>query len=121
MRNLLETAVTAHGGLDRWKQVTSITVDASITGAVWYVKNQGDALKDIRFEVDITKQHLVVDFVGQDKRSVFEPSRVEMRTRDGGLIEARDDSEKSFDGHQLETHGTTFTSPISPGRHYGRI
>ena len=103
MSNLLETAVTAHGGLDRWKQVTSITVDASITGAVWYVKNQGDALKDIRFEVDTTKQHLVVDFVGQDKRSVFEPSRVEMRTRDGGLIEARDDPEKSFDGHQLET------------------
>ncbi len=26
-----------------------------------------------------------------------------MRTRDGGLIEARDDPEKSFDGHQLET------------------
>jgi hypothetical protein len=103
MSNLLETAITAHGGLDRWKQVTSITVDASITGAVWYVKNQGDALKDIRFEVDTTQQHLVVDFVGQDKRSVFEPHRVEIRRSDGALIDARDDPEKSFEGHQFET------------------
>src|ERR1039457_6577215 len=76
MNGLLDSAVTAHGGLDRWNQVKSITVDASITGAVWYAKNQGDALKNIRFEVDTTRQLLAIDFVGQDKRSVFEPHRV---------------------------------------------
>ena len=103
MNSLLESAVAAHGDMDRWTQVKSITVDASITGAVWYVKNQGDALKDIRFKVDTTRQRLALDFVGQDKRSVFEPSRVEMQRSDGGLIDARDDPEKSFDGHQLET------------------
>jgi hypothetical protein len=103
MNNLLETAVTAHGGLDRWNQVKSITVDASITGAVWHVKNQGDALKDIRFEVDTTRQLLSIDFVGQDKRSVFEPHRVEIQHSDGGLIDARDDPLKSFEGHQFET------------------
>ena len=103
MNNLLESAVAAHGGMDRWTQVKSITVDASITGAVWYVKNQGDALKNIRFKVDTTRERLTMDFVGQDKRSVFEPHRVETRRRDGGLIDARDDPEKSFDGHQLET------------------
>jgi hypothetical protein len=103
MSNLLDSAVAAHGGLDRWNQVTSITVDASITGAIWYVKNQGDALKDIRFEVDTTRQHLAVDYVGQDKRSVFEPHRVEIQKSDGGLIDARDDPVKSFDGHQFET------------------
>jgi hypothetical protein len=42
-------------------------------------------------------------FVGQDKRSVFEPRRVEIQRRDGGLIDARDDPEKSFDGHRFET------------------
>jgi hypothetical protein len=103
MNDLLDSAVAAHGGLDRWNQVRSITVDASITGAVWYVKNQGDALKDIRFEVNTTRQLLDIDFLGQDKRSVFEPNRVEIQRRDGGLIDARDDPEKSFDGHQFET------------------
>jgi hypothetical protein len=50
MNNLLESAITAHGGLDRWNQVKSITVDASITGAVWHVKNQGDALKNSGYD-----------------------------------------------------------------------
>jgi len=66
MSDLLESAVAAHGGLDRWNQVKSITVDASITGALWYVKRKGDALKDVRFEVDTTRQLLTMDFVGQD-------------------------------------------------------
>jgi hypothetical protein len=89
MNNLLESAVTAHGGLDRWNQVKSITVDASITGAVWHVKNQGDALKDIRFEVDTTRQLLIINFVGQDKRSVFEPHRVEIQHSDSLLCQGR--------------------------------
>ena len=103
MNYLLESAVAAHGGLDRWHQVRSITVDASITGPIWYVKGKGDALKDIRFEVDTTRELLTMDFVGQDKRSVFEPLRVVIQRRDGALIDARDDPERSFDGHQLET------------------
>jgi hypothetical protein len=45
MNELLESAVTAHGGLDRWNEITSITVDASITGAVWPVKGQADVMK----------------------------------------------------------------------------
>ena len=46
---------------------------------------------------------MTIDFAGQDKRSVFEPHRVEIRRSDGGLIDARDEPEKAFDGHQLET------------------
>ena len=89
MNHLLENAVAAHGGLDRWNQVKSITVDASITGAIWSVKSKGDALKDVRFEVDTTRELLTLDFVGEDKRSVFEPLRVVMQRRGGALIDAR--------------------------------
>jgi hypothetical protein len=103
MLDLLESAVAAHGGLDRWNKVKSIAVDASITGAFWSFKNQSDALKDVRFEVDTTRERLTMDFVGQDKRSVFEPFRVEVQRSGGELIEARDDPEKSFEGHQFET------------------
>ena len=103
MNDLLERAVAVHGGLDRWNQVKSITVDASITGALWNVKGKPDALKDVRFEVDTKRQLLTMDFVGQDKRSVFEPLRVVIQHPDGTLIDARDEPERSFDGHQLET------------------
>jgi hypothetical protein len=103
MNDLLERAVAAHGGVERWNQVKSINGDASITGALWSVKGKGDALKDVRFEVDTARQLLTMDFVGQDKRSVFEPLRVVIQRRDGTLIDARDEPERSFDGHQLET------------------
>lgn len=103
MNDLLETALAAHGGLDRWDKITSITVSASITGAFWFVKHQGDALHNVRFEVDTTRQRLTMDFVGQDKRSVFEPDRVEMQRGNGELIIARDDPERSFDDQQFES------------------
>jgi hypothetical protein len=103
VNDLLASAVAAHGGVDRWNQVKSITVDASITGALWALKNQADALKDVRLEVDTTRERLTMDYTGQDKRSVFEPHRVVLQRRDGALVDARDDPEKSFDGHQLQT------------------
>jgi hypothetical protein len=53
MNDLLEIAVAAHGGLDRWNQVTSVTVGASITGTFWQVKSKGDALGRHDFTIEI--------------------------------------------------------------------
>lgn len=103
MNDLLESALTAHGGLERWNKISSITVSASITGAFWHVKHQGDAMKNIRFEVGTTRQRLAMDFIGQDKRTVFEPSRVVKQRADGELTEARDHPAASFEGQQFET------------------
>ena len=56
------------------EKVTSITVAASITGAIWFVKSKGDYLKDVVLTVDTGKERLRIDFPGQDKRSIFEPA-----------------------------------------------
>jgi hypothetical protein len=103
MNDLLERAVAAHGGLDRWNQITSLAVGASITGTFWHVKSKGDALTDVRFEADTTRERLTMDFPGQDKRSVFEPRRVVVQRGDGALIEARDNPERSFAGQRFES------------------
>ena len=47
MNELLNLAVGAHGGLERWNKVKSVKVAAAITGAIWYLKSKGDALKDV--------------------------------------------------------------------------
>ena len=47
MTELLDLAVKAHGGLDRWNKVKAIKVAASITGGIWYVKSKGDFLKNV--------------------------------------------------------------------------
>jgi len=103
MNELLDTAVAAHGGLDRWNQVKSINFDASINGAFWHLKGQGDALKDVHLAVETGRQQVTIEFAGQDKQSVFEPHQVVVRHGDGTLIEAREDPERSFHGHQFDT------------------
>ena len=101
--DLLDLTVKAHGGLDRWNKVRAIKVAASITGAIWFVKGKGDALKNVVLTAETRNERLTVDFPGQNKRAVFEPSRIVIETVDGTLIEARDDPEKSFAGQQRET------------------
>ena len=97
MNDLLASAVAAHGGVDRWNRIHTIDVDAAITGAFWQIKGQGDALTKVRFEVDTTRERLTMDFVGQDRRSVFEPDRVVLQRPIGTVVEARDDPEWAGD------------------------
>src|SRR5580698_4461368 len=101
--DLLELAVAAHGGLERWNKVKAIKVAASITGAIWHVKGKGNFLKNVVLTAETWNERLTVDFPGQDKRAIFEPDRVVIETEDRTLIEARDNPEKSFEGHQRET------------------
>jgi hypothetical protein len=103
MNDLLAFAIDAHGGLDLWRQIRSIRVAASITGAIWFVKGQGDALKEVVLTADTSTQRLTVDFPGQDKRAIFEPQRIVIQHMDGTPITARDNPEQSFVGQQRET------------------
>jgi hypothetical protein len=103
MTELLDLALKAHGGLDRWNKVNAVQVAASITGAIWYVKGKGDVLKNVVLTVETRKERVTVDFPGQDKRAIFEPSRIVIETADGTLVEARDDPEESFAAQQRET------------------
>ncbi len=103
MNELLNLAVRAHGGLERWNRVNSMKVDASITGAIWFVKGKGDVLKNVVLTAETKRERLTVDFPGQDKRWIFEPTRIVMEKNDGTLIDARDDPGKSFEGQQRET------------------
>jgi hypothetical protein len=103
MSELLDLAVKAHGGLDRWNKVKAIKVAASITGAIWYVKGKPDVVKNVVLTAETRNERLTVDFNGQNKIAVFEPNRIVIETATGTFIEARDDPEKSFVGQQRET------------------
>lgn len=103
MNDLLALAVNAHGGLKRWNEISTIRAAANITGAIWFVKGQGDYLKDIVMTVDTRKERMVTEFPGQDKRITFEPARIVMQKGDGSFIGSRDDPEASFAGQQRET------------------
>jgi hypothetical protein len=103
MNDLLQKAVDAHGGLKRWDKISTITVAASLTGAIWFVKSQGDYLKDVVMTIDTTKEKLITNFPGQDKRFLFEPQHVKMERRDGTPLMKRENPEESFIGQARET------------------
>jgi hypothetical protein len=103
LNDLLNSALEAHGGLTRWNKVKAIKVEASITGAIWYVKGKPDFLKNVVLTAETQNERVTVDFPGQNKRASFDPYRIVITTVNGTLIEARDNPEQSFQGQQRET------------------
>ena len=103
MNELLHLAIAAHGGLGNWNKVKSIRIAASITGAIWFVKGKPDELKNIVMTAEAQREHVITDFPGQNKRSIFEPGRIVIETTDGKLIQEREHPEASFAGHKRET------------------
>jgi hypothetical protein len=103
MNELLEFALKAHGGRARWGELTEIQADLSVTGALWQVKSQLDALKHIRIEGSLRQQKMTTHIIGQNKRFQYSPDSVIAETEDGTLLERRDQPRASFSGHQLQT------------------
>jgi len=103
MNDLLNLALKAHGGLDRWNKVKAIRVTASITGAIWYVKGKPDFLQNVVLTAETRNERVSVDFPGQNKRAIFEPNRIMLETADGTLTGAHDNPEELFVGQQRET------------------
>jgi hypothetical protein len=96
-------AIAAHGGLDRWNAITSVQVQASITGGVGYLKGRPDVLKDVVITAETQRERLTMDFPGQDKRTIFTPGRIVVETATGDVIEAREDPLAHFAGQSAQT------------------
>jgi hypothetical protein len=103
MNELLKFALDAHGGMERWTKLTELRADLSVTGALWQVKNQVDALKHIRIEADLRQQSITTHIIGQNKRLHFAPDFVSAETEDGTLLERRNRPRASFGGQELHT------------------
>ena len=57
MSNLLETAIEAHGGWERWQQIKKLTAHASINGGLWNLKGWPQVFADTRVTIDPHRQH----------------------------------------------------------------
>lgn len=103
MENLLDLAIEAHGGMERWKKVKSINAEMSITGAIWYVKSRPDVLKSVFIEAETQKERLVMLFSGEDKKTIFEPELISIRLGADDEYQHWNSPKKSFAGHALDT------------------
>jgi hypothetical protein len=103
MKNLLELALEAHGGLTRWSQLKTVTADLSVTGALWQIKGQAETWQQIRIEAALHRQKLTTHFHGQDKRTTFTPYSVTLQTEGGRLLQSRANPRSSFSGQVLNS------------------
>jgi len=92
MKDLLEFAVDAHGGMDRWNQLISVEGRFAIGGAIWGFKGVPGVFGDIDVALDLHTERVTIDPVaGPDTHTVFADGRMELRSASGEVVQAVDD------------------------------
>ena len=56
MSDLATLAITAHGGLDRWRRLKTVSAHLVQGGALWKLKGQDGVLDDVHLTVDLRKE-----------------------------------------------------------------
>src|SRR5215469_10970246 len=83
MNDLLQRAIAAHGGLDRFNQFRTVSVDISIGGALWLLKVRQEQ-SNVRVTVDLHQERTVfAPFELPNQHSVFTPQRLTVETNQG--------------------------------------
>jgi hypothetical protein len=105
MDDLSASVLDAHGGVERWAGLHTITARLSIGGPFWARKGWPEIFGDqTTLELEAHRQHIVVTpFNGPDRRSVFDvnPERIVVYATDGSAVERRDDPRVSFAGYEV--------------------
>lgn len=97
--DLLKLAVDAHGGAQRWEEISRFRTAASITGAIWAMKGKPGLLDDVVFEGETRDQRLTITPFPQPGRyTTWEPHRQTIETTEGVLVDERLDPATSFAG-----------------------
>ena len=99
VNRLLASAVDAHGGLQRWQEVSRFRVAASITGAILALKGKGSLLAEVELEGEARDQRLkITPFPWPGRYATWEPYRQTIQTDDGMLVAERRNPAASFAG-----------------------
>jgi hypothetical protein len=104
MSDLLETAIGAHGGLDRWNSLRTVAVELAVGGVLWELKGQAGLFAAARYEADTHRQRAMLGrFGAHDRRVSFTPDRLVLESNTGAVVESRDSPRAAFAGHTNET------------------
>jgi hypothetical protein len=103
LTDLLELALAAHGGLDRWREIERMTATLTLGGALFALKGRPEGLGGVVQASVATRSPRVtfVSFAGSAS-GAFEPDRVELTAADGEQTE-RESPRAAFSDHGLDT------------------
>lgn len=99
MDELLSQVLEAHGGLDRWDQVTQITAHLSSGGPFFAGRGWPGVLADTTVTLDAHREQIIfAPFGAPGRRSSFsvDPERVVISDASGDILDERHDPRGSF-------------------------
>ena len=104
MSDLLQNAIAAHGGLERWNTLKSLTVTAVSGGGLFALKGMPQEPTPREQTVSLHEEFASVSPFGQaDWRTHFTPHRVAIETTASAVVRERSDPRSAFAGHDLLT------------------
>ena len=96
---LLDLALKAAGGLDRWNKVQSIDVRVSLTGKLFQLKGLPEGVPECTMRINTRQPAVIISpYLRSDHRGYFTPDRVWIEDRSGQIIGDRSNPRSSFDG-----------------------
>jgi hypothetical protein len=104
VNDLLERAIAAHGGLDRWNKFNRVTATVVGGGGLWPMKGLAQDPNPREVTIMLHVENTSISPYGrQDWRIAFTPGRVAIKTTAGAVVSERVDPRASFVGHVMET------------------
>lgn len=96
---LLAEALAAHGGLERWNELSELRVRIESGGFALASKLVAGKVRSFEATLSTHEPRTEIhDFTGPGRRGVFEPDRVRIESADGELLSKRADPRSRFLG-----------------------
>lgn len=105
MDTLLSKILEAHGGLDRWKKLSTLTARITYDGPFWEFKGHADFVGDDVVEAALQKEHSEHRQQSTGRTVVFdrEADRVTVTGHDGQVLVDLHEPRSTFDGFTPES------------------
>ncbi|MGW7004000.1 hypothetical protein ACWGCW_14560 [Streptomyces sp. NPDC054933] len=104
MNELLAKAVEAHGGIERWNELTAVQATIVSGGDLFAIKGVPQDPVPREMTVWLHEEHAsVLPFGAPDQKTDFTAGRVSVEKLDGRVVAERVEPRASFAGHDLET------------------
>jgi hypothetical protein len=96
-QDLLNTAIEAHGGLNRWKTTKEIVVRIRCGGVALPLRFKFGVFKSYEARISTTKPHILFSpFGGKGNRGVFLGDTVRIESSNGQVLAERTDAKAAF-------------------------
>ncbi len=96
---LLDEVLEAHGGVERWRDASTITARVRSGGFLVRTRMPGTRFADYTLNVDVQRPRAILDpFPRQGQRGVFDSGEVRVETGSGETVMERSDPRPEFFG-----------------------